>query len=298
MEWLIFALLAPMLWGIVNIIDKYSLEKLMKNSFSYQILICLTDALVMVPFILFTNISFAYPWYIWGIIIGMILGFIFVFYNKAIMVEETSRVIPMIYLNPIFVLPLAYIFLGEVLNLQKYIGVFLLVASAVLISYQKSKGKFKLSKALVYVLILDLMYGGLTITEKYVFNYFDYISFLFWTLLGAIISGFIFLMFPKLRRDFLNDMSKTDKKKLFFWRIVSMILYYVAVIFFYIAISEELASIVAAIPSVQPLFVLIYTLILSLFIPKILKEKISKSIVLIKVISIILLIIGTWLVVS
>jgi len=298
MEWFIFALLAPMLWGIVNIIDKYSLEKLMRNSFSYQILICLTDAIVMIPFILFTNISFAYPWYIWSIIVGIILGFIFVFYNKAIMVEETSRVVILTYLNPVFVLPLAFIFLGEVLSLQKYIGVFLLVASAILISYQKSKGKFKISKALGYILILDLMYAGLTVTEKYVFNYFDYMSFLFWTLLGAVISGLIFLIFPKLRKDFFNDMSKTNKKKLFFWRMVSMTLYYVAVIFFYIAITEELASIVAAVPSVQPLFVLIYTLILSLFIPKILKEKNSKTIVLIKILSIVFMFIGTWLMVT
>ena len=284
-----------MLWGIVNIIDKYSLENLIKNSFSYQILICLSDALVLIPFLLFTNISFAYPWYIWSIILGMILGFMFVFYNKAIKMEEVSRVALMIYLTPMFVLPLAYVFLGEVLSVQKYVGVILLISSAVLISYKKSRGKFRMSKALWYVLVLDLMYAGLTISEKYFFGFIDYLSFLFWTLIGAVISGLIFLLIPKLRKDFQAEMSRTDKKKLVSLRIVNLVLYYVGIIFFYIALSQEPASVVSAVPSVQPLFVLIFIFIFGFFVPKALSEKIDRSTVALKILSIALMFAGTWL---
>jgi drug/metabolite transporter (DMT)-like permease len=67
---------------------------------------------------------------------------------------------------------------------------------------------------------------------------------------------------------------------------------------FYVAISKEPISLVAAVPSTQPLFVFIYTLILSLFMPKILSEKISKKAIFIKVLSIIFLFVGTLLLVS
>ena len=298
MEWFIFALLAPMLWGILNVIDRYFLTKLIKNPVSYQILCLLSDTLVIIPIFVFTKISFAFPWFILSILLSVIISLIFIYYNKALMIEETSRVVILFYLNPLFALILAYVFLGETLNLGKYIGILFLVLSAILISYKKSKGKFKFSAALGYVLIISISWAASNVFTKYVFNFIDYFSFLFATVVGYFICGLILLCIPKFRKDFFNDMHKANKKKVFSWRIFSVILYYIALISFYIAISKESISLVSAIPSLQPLFVLIYTIILSFFIPKVLKEEISKTIILIKILSIILIFIGTWLVVS
>lgn len=298
MQWFIFAIIAPMLWGITNIIDKYFLTKLIKNPFSYQILTLLTDTLVLLPLILFTKISFSYPWYLWSIIMGIIIGLVPVLYNKAMMLEEASRVVPMFYLNPIFVLPLAYVFLNETLSFQKYVGVFLLVISAVLVSYKKLKRKFGISPALVYILIFSLVWAGCEVSTKYIFSFIDYFSFLFWTVIGALFGGLILLFIPKIRNDFIVDMHKVNKKKVFFWRFTTVAIYYTGVVSIYIAISIGLISLVSAIPSLQPLFVLIYTLLLSSFMPKILSEKSDKLIIFTKILSIILIFVGTWLVVS
>lgn len=298
MEWFFFALLAPILWAVLNIIDKYFLTKLIKNAFSYQILTLLFDGSIVLPFFLFVKISFAYPWFILSILLSVIISFIFIYYNKALMIEETSRVIIMFYLNPLFALILAYVFLGETLNLSKYIGILFLVLSAILISYKRSKGKFKFSAALGYVLIVSVSWAASNVFTKYAFNFIDYFSFLFGTVVGYLICGLILLCSPKYRKDFFNDMHKANKKKVFFWRIFSVIVYYIALISFYIAISKESVSLVSAIPSLQPLFVLVYTIILSLFIPKILSEKISKLIMFLKILSVILIFVGTWLIVS
>jgi len=294
----LLALIAPIFWAALNIIDKYFLTKLIKNAFSYQILMLFFDSIAILPLFLFTKISFAYPWFISGIVSNLLLSFAFIWYNKAMMIEEASRVVMMFYLNPLFALILAYVFLGETLDFSKYVGILFLVLSALMISYKKTKGKFKFSAALGFVLIISISWAMFEVFSKYAFNFIDYFSFLFWNIVGAIISGFVLLCFPKYRKDFFNDMRKVNKKKVFFWRTFSVIVYYTALISFYIAISKESVSLVAAIPSLQPLFVLIYTVILSLFIPKILSEKISKLIILIKILSIILIIAGTWLMVS
>ena len=275
MEWFLIALIAPMLWAILNIVDKYFLTKLVKNAVSYQILIALFDSIVILPLFLFVNISFAFPWFILSILLSVVISFIFIFYNKAMIIEETSRVVIMFYLNPLFALILAYVFLGETLNLSKYIGILFLVSSSILISYRESKGKFKVSAALGYVLIISIAWAASNIFTKYVFNFIDYFSFLFWTVIGYLICGLILLCTPKFRKDFFNDMHKANKKKVIFWRLFSVVLYYIALLSFYIAISKESVSLVSAVPSLQPLFVLIYTIILSLFMPKILSEKIS-----------------------
>jgi len=297
-EWFIFAVIAPMLWAIVNIIDKYFLTKLIKNPFSYQILTLLTDTLILLPLILFAEISFNYPWYLWSIIIGVIIGLVPVLYNKAMTLEEASRVVPMFYLNPIFVLPLAYFFLNETLSFQKYAGVFLLVISAALISYKKLKGKFRISPALIYILLFSLVWAGYEVSTKYIFSFIDYFSFLFWTVVGALFGGLILLFIPKIRDDFIVDMRKANKKKVFFWRLITVAVYYTGVVSIYIAISIGLISLVSAIPSLQPLFVLLYTLLLSFFMPKVLSEKVSKLIIFTKILSIILIFVGTLLVVS
>jgi drug/metabolite transporter (DMT)-like permease len=228
----------------------------------------------------------------------VIIGLVSVLYNKAMTLEEASRVVPMFYLNPIFVLPLAYFFLNETLSFQKYAGVFLLVISAALISYKKLKGKFRISPALIYILLFSLVWAGYEVSTKYIFSFIDYFSFLFWTVVGALFGGLILLFIPKIRDDFIVDMRKANKKKVFFWRLITVAVYYTGVVSIYIAISIGLISLVSAIPSLQPLFVLLYTLLLSFFMPKVLSEKVSKLIIFTKILSIILIFVGTLLVVS
>jgi hypothetical protein len=70
----------------------------------------------------------------------------------------------------------------------------------------------------------------------------------------------------------------------------------VAVLFLTIAASIGFVSLVSALSSIQPLFVLLFIVILSIFTPKILKEEIGKKTLLLKFIAIVLMITGAILV--
>jgi len=63
-----------------------------------------------------------------------------------------------------------------------------------------------------------------------------------------------------------------------------------------IALSFGYASLVYSLSSIQPFFVLLIAVILSRFFPSILKEEVSKSIVLVKIIAIISIFIGAFLI--
>jgi len=68
------------------------------------------------------------------------------------------------------------------------------------------------------------------------------------------------------------------------------------ILFSIIATSISYVTLVNALSSVQPFFVLLFTVLLSIFFPHIIKEEINKSIMFLKVLAIILMFIGVILV--
>ena len=72
--------------------------------------------------------------------------------------------------------------------------------------------------------------------------------------------------------------------------------YILGTLFSLIATSLGYISLVSALSGLQTFFVFVYMLILSLFLPNILKEETTKGIVLLKLSAVILMFIGTWLI--
>ncbi|MFV9677058.1 MAG: EamA family transporter, partial [Methanosarcinales archaeon] len=102
--WYIPALLASLLWAVVVIVDKFVLTHHIKDAYSYQLFLTIT--LVPLALILFFCSCFHHSMllYLLILLLGMIFGLVFVLYNKALLVEEVSRVTPLFYLSPLFVL--------------------------------------------------------------------------------------------------------------------------------------------------------------------------------------------------
>ncbi|UCE15772.1 MAG: EamA family transporter [Candidatus Bathyarchaeota archaeon] len=295
MDWFIFAFVATIFWAVGVVIDKYILTKHMQDPFTYQLLYTITESPVML-LLLFTSISSALPWSLLGIVGGLGIYPGIILYFKAMAIEETSRVISLWYTSSIFVLLLAYVFLGEKLNLPSYLGVLSLVLGAMIISYRKEKGKKPvISPALGLILASGLIFAGYEILTKYVLNAIDYVSYLFWNFVGTSIVGLSLFCVPKIRGIFLSDIKRVNRTALF-WRIVNTSMSLIGTVLYYIAISSGPVSLVSAASSLEPFFVFVIILLLSLFVPRILKEEMGKRAILIKALSIILIVIGTWLI--
>ncbi|MDH5438682.1 MAG: EamA family transporter [Candidatus Bathyarchaeota archaeon] len=295
MDWFIFAFMATVLWAVGVVIDKHILTKHMQDPFSYQLLFTITEAPILL-LILLTPISSALPWSLLGIVggLGIYLGLIL--YFKAMRIEEASRVISLWYISPIFVLLLAYVFLEEILSLPSYSGVMFLVLGAIFISYRKEKGKKPvIPPALGLILASGVVFAGYEVLTKYVLDTIDYFSYFFWNFIGTAIIGSSLFCFPKIRGNFLNDIERVNRTVLF-WRIINTSLGVIATVFYYIAMSDGPVSLVAAASSLEPFFVFAFTLLLSLFAPRILKEETGKKVVTMKALAIILIIVGTWLI--
>jgi uncharacterized membrane protein len=91
-------------------------------------------------------------------------------------------------------------------------------------------------------------------------------------------------------------MSEINKKTLLTVLIADVVVW-IGYIFLFIATSLSEVSLVTALMSVQPLIVFIFTIILTIHRPKILKEEINRTSLLFKSLAVIFIIIGSYLIV-
>jgi uncharacterized membrane protein len=295
MEWFVFALLAPMAFAIANIFDKYILTKKIKDPFSYNIITMMLSIIPLVFLLFLLNLTFDFS-SVLAILYGVAFAFLYVVYNKALMKEEASRIISLMYTFPIFVVILSSLFLNEYLNVQKYLGIILLVASAFLVSYKKMGKKFTVSITVALILFYAFGSASLKVLTKYALYSIDYWSFFYWSLVGDLIGALLLLLSFRIRKNFIRHMLEIDKKT-FLIVLIADVAVWIGYLFLFIATSLGQVSLVTALMSIQPLIVFIFTIILTVRKPKILKEEINKTSLLLKSMAVILILVGSYLII-
>ncbi len=291
--WIFFSILAALCWAIVNTIDKYVLTKWVRKPIVPVMILGVTGLVASICVILLHGLN---PMFFQNITLAFIVGIFYVlmivFYFKAVNIEEISRVIPLFYLSPLFVLILSFFFLGEIFSPIKYLGIFLLVIGAILISLKKP---FRISfgKAFWFMVLVSLIAAVNAVITKYLLNFAD-----FWTIFSYKGIGAFFATIPIFYFNF-SDLVLTIRehgKKVILAMSANEALNQFALLFIIIATSIGYVTLVNALSSVQPFFVLLFTVVLSVFYPKILKEEINKTVMFQKLIAIILMFVGVMLI--
>jgi len=295
MDWLVFALLCPAFWGLNNVFYKFLMTKKFRGYFSLLSFMGFVDFLFAVIICLVTPASFVFPYVFFAMGVGLMPLLAFWFYSKALMVEEISRITPLFQFIPIFVVLLSVMFLNEILSVQRYFGVAIIIVASILISYRNSKSGKSLSSALKFMIPFSVVLAVHSILEKFLLSYIDYWSLFFWNLVGAFCGILFLLAFSKPRREFTEAVSAVGKRA-FLVVFVGEGVYFLGTICWLIAASMGYVSLVSAFAGLQHLFVFVYVLFSSLFVPKLLKEEITGGVVALKISAIALMFAGTWLI--
>ena len=214
------------------------------------------------------------------------------FYLKALEKNETSIVVVMFQLIPVFSYLLALIFFKENLTVQQIIWSIIIILSAVLISIdfeeQNNNGK---RLALILVAISSLLYAIFFFLFDIWIRYNSYNSCAFWFQIGLLIQGIIFICIKSFRTIFIKAI-KNNGKKYFSLNITNEAINLVAnlsVNFANVTIPLALANVLNGF---QGAFVFILWVIGVKFLPKYFKENMSKKVVIQKISCIVLSIIG------
>ena len=295
MDWLVFALLSPVFWGLNNVFNKFLMVKKFRGYYSLVSYLNILDLFFAAILFFVTPINSNFPYFIFAMVVGLLPVFAFWFYTKALMIEEISRITPLFQFIPIFVVFLSAIFLNEILNVQKYFGVILIVVASILILYKRSESGKSLSSAFRLMIPFSFILSIYTILLKLLLDYLNYWSIFFWMIIGSFFGVLGLLSFSKPRKEFVKSLPSLGVRT-FIVAFSGECAYLLGVICSLIAMSLGYVSLVSALSGLQHFFVFVYMLVLSLFMPKILEEEINGQILLLKIFAIALMFIGTWFV--
>ncbi len=275
-------ILASILFSVSNITDKYVLSKL--NCKPVLMLLVSSSVGFLWGLAALLGSDFTYPSGLnlfWVLMAGMSFTGMVYFYFKAMELEDISKVVPLFYSSPLIVTLLAVFFLGEVLDTQKYVGIFLLVSAAIFLSTKKSLA-FNNRLGLIFTLLSGFSLALNQIIVKYLLNFYDY-----WTVFGCIRITAFLTMLPVVIWT-LKDLKILLKNQLKAVVIVTCneSMSFLAYLLLTFASAHVAISVVNALLATQPFFVLLFTVLLGFVFPKIIDEKLTRSTLAMKFIAI------------
>ncbi len=292
MTWVYFSIAAALIWAVVNIVDKYILTKWIKSPLVMTANVAVTSIIISVLIFAFrpsSRISTT------DILFSLAAGVLYILgnftYMKAVLKEEISKVIPLIYVDPLFTAILAVIFLHESLSPLKYLGIILLVCGAMLIS--TSKLKFNFNKSFFYAILTALIFAAGSVLMKTPLNHTDFWTVFAYTRLGVFLGMVVLL--PTGFKEFAKTFREIGKKMIFVF--LNETLSVLGTLLFIIAIASGYVSLSNALTATQPFFVFIFALIISVFYPYIFKEELDKKIIATKIAAIVIIFLGTTLII-
>lgn len=294
MHWAVFEIIATFLWSFVNIVDKYALGKWFKNLYIPIIILEILGIIAAVIIYLFHGFAELSVFSIFIALIAGIFHFLcYVFYFKAVKLEEISRVVPLFHFTPVFVLIFGTFLLGEIFTPIKYFGIFLILIGAVGLSFKNSI-KLNLGKAFWLMILSSISWAVFSISLKYLLNFSD-----FWTVFAYTRIGAVFALIPAVYFTFNDFKSLIRKQGLKPVAVVSIahLFNLAALILATVAVSLGPVILVEFLSSTQYLFLFFITIFLSIFYPSIIKEDIGRFNVIIKFAAIMLMILGSVLIV-
>lgn len=274
MEWISFTLLAATAWSCVNVIDKYTLSKLVKTSLLPLMALGAVGLVAAMVIILTRGLVFL-P--VQPLLLALLAGSFYLlfvaFYYQAIKIEEVSKIMSLFYLSPIFTLIGSTLLLAERPGLIQVVAIALLVAGAMAMSF-KNLHSLNINKAAFFILLAAFSYALNQITTKYLLSYADFWSIFVYGRLGLFISliPFIAINFKLIKTE-IHHASNKSVLIIHFNQLLNLS----GVFFITLALTKGYASLVNGLASVEPALVFIMSTSLSLFYPKLIKENIKGS---------------------
>lgn len=296
MLWLWIALAAYLLNAIAATVDKILLSNDIPNPRVYTFFISLLGGLgiVLAPWGV-TLIS--WELFCVALLTGVVsVSALWAFFN-ALIRNEASRVVPIVGgLQPIIIFFLAARFIGEQLTSLEILAVLLFILGGIIITLEPVQGKVKSKAWIIYAVVSGSLFGALHFLSKYLFEHLDFINGFVWPRITTAGVALLFLLSPNFIKA-LKDNGKNAKPSSKFLFLLGQSAGAAFFILINYAISLGSVTIVNALQGVQYVFVFVFMILLSMFIPKLVKEDVTKKVLVQKSLAIVLIILGIILLV-
>ncbi len=298
MSWFFIALVGPILYAIANHVDKYLIAKYMKGGAVGSLIIfsCLFSA-VALPVVLFIHPDVLATSIRDGGILainGMLVVFAMLCYFYALEKDEVSYVVPFYQTVPIFGFILGFLILGETITSLQGLAMCIIIAGALILSFEIT-GPLRFKKHVVLLMILaSFLYAVNGVIFKLIALPNGFWISLFWSLVGNVIIGLLFLLFIRSYREQFFYTLRKNRFPVISLNGLAELLFTVAEGVTAYAILLAPVALVLLVNSFQPFFVFAIGVLLTLLFPHISEEGITRKHLFQKVLGIGLMVVGTY----
>lgn len=261
MNWLFYSLLAAVLWAFVNVIDKLTVEKYIKQPIIYLIfggIASVFPAAFTLIVLGIENIHF------WAITLAISTGVILIsytyFFFAALQKDDAPLAIAVFQLVPVFSIIWGRFLFHETFGFITYIGMAIVILSITLITIEVDFAQFKksirISGSVKLMIISSFLASIGYVIQKYLLTITNFETVFFWGRVGDVVSALCILLVPKIRKELLDCLKRI------FGYVVAVSLFNellnsTAIFLLIVAYSTGALSLVSTIAAVQPMFLLI-----------------------------------------
>ena len=293
MNWTTTAILSAAILGMVNILDSHLISKRLPG---FRVFIFLLGAVHLIYGLILLYL-FPLPEGIslWHILAAVASGILRTIAATVMLYSlkraEVSRVIPIAYTSPIFVAIIAIPTLGESLNYLQWLAIVIVVAGAIVISIDRNSADSKswLNRSVLLLFVSSLLFAGGDIISKYALSYISFWNMFYIT--AFCMSGIWLLLSirPSTFRQ-LRDMKERSFPiaLLAFNEIMAVI----GISLSFRAIQNGPVSLASTIIASRPIFVTIYSIILSRILPGFLMTSADRKVLILRLAATALIVAG------
>lgn len=315
MSWIYIVIIGYSMNAVALTIDKFLLTKSIPRPASYTLNVGVLTGLVGLALAPFGLAKLSLLNVIISLIAGMSFAFALFTMYTALKRDEASRIVPFIgSMNPVFIFILASIFLNEQLSQKELMAFFLIIFGGIIISWRiKSNGEImrkniadkfdhilhnkrkSLTIKIFSIATLSALLFAISYTlTKYMYEQTEFLNGFIWTRFGVFVGAIFIILLVNRKKEKKSKEQKLSKKA---GAIFLMGQIFGGLSFFLVnyAFSLNSVTLVQAMQGFQYVVLFLLIIILSKKFPKILEEKLTPIIITQKIIAIIFIVTGLFI---
>lgn len=271
MSWILLSLLANVFFGLSVILDKFLNTKKIKSVYSFAVILnCVYLVFIIITTYLQRDTFKFGNGAIYSAIAGFFWFFMWIFFWKAMQKGEATRVSAIFFSQPIYSSLIGMFFFHESLNLIKWVGILVIVLGSILSSVGGESHKSEVRSAYMFALLSAIFSSIGNSISKYAMQDLPSLTVNCIAFYSSIPLYLFLLKNKDVRKEII--FALTNKKLLLQFGIRGLF-GYMGIISFMTALSFGPISLVTAVSGTQPIFVLVFSLIISLLFPKAIHEE-------------------------
>jgi uncharacterized membrane protein len=300
MNWIFIALLSPALWAIGNHIDKFLLERRMRTG-GVGSLVLFSSLIGLIPLpVIFLVRPTVFDISLRNACLVMLNGVLYVLsllpYLHALHRDDASIVVPLFQITAVFSYAAGLIFLDERLTGLQLFAAALIILGSIALSLEFRQHGYRLKADVLALMVLASLLNALNwLIFKFVAVQENFWVSSFWEYLGFIAFGLLaFICIKSWRHEFMAVLRANRRSTLGLVALNEGVSLAAKVATNIASLAAPLA-LISTLHGLQPVFVLMFGVLLTLLVPGYGREKLGKRVIAQKVTAIALTMTGTYL---